>query len=223
MRVLAVVAHSDDETFGLAGTIRWHVDRGDEVYALSLTDGVSARSLTDREGSVARRLASASEASRILGFEWLDGGKFPDNSLDSVPLLELVMFIEESKSQIQPHRVYCHYRQDLNIDHELASRATLTAFRPEPGAICREVLSFEVPSATDYGSLSGANPFRPNYFVDLTPYWGLKEEAMIAYGSEVRASPHSRSLSGLRNLAGYRGNAVGLDMAEAFQLERLLL
>ena len=222
MRVMVVVAHTDDETFGLAGTIGWHVDQGDSVFAVSLTDGVSARSIDDRDEAVRKRLVGAGEAAKTLGFEWLDGGNFPDNSLDSVPLLELVKFIEEFKVELQPQRVYCHYRHDLNIDHELAARATLTAFRPEPDAICREVLSFEVPSSTDYGALSGAPAFKPNYFVDVTSYWKLKEKAMVAYGSEVRPSPHSRSFSGLKNLAGYRGASVGVALAEAFQLERLV-
>ena len=42
--VLIVVAHSDDETISMAGTIKKHVSKGDKVYAVSMTNGVGARS-----------------------------------------------------------------------------------------------------------------------------------------------------------------------------------
>ena len=41
--VLVCVAHRDDETIGCGGTISKHVAKGDKVYCLSMTDGVSAR------------------------------------------------------------------------------------------------------------------------------------------------------------------------------------
>ena len=41
--ILIVVAHSDDETIGMGGTIKRHHENGDKVYAISMTDGVSSR------------------------------------------------------------------------------------------------------------------------------------------------------------------------------------
>lgn len=41
--VLVVVAHTDDEALGLGGTIAKHVENGDIVYGVSMTDGVGAR------------------------------------------------------------------------------------------------------------------------------------------------------------------------------------
>ena len=42
-RVLIIVAHSDDETIGMAGTIRKHVLEGNTVNVVSMTDGVGSR------------------------------------------------------------------------------------------------------------------------------------------------------------------------------------
>ena len=39
-KVLIVVAHTDDEAFGMGGTICKHVINGDLVYAIAMTDGV---------------------------------------------------------------------------------------------------------------------------------------------------------------------------------------
>ena len=41
--VLIVVAHPDDETFGMGGSIAKHNSQGDKVYAISFTDGISSR------------------------------------------------------------------------------------------------------------------------------------------------------------------------------------
>ena len=43
-KVLVCVAHRDDETIGCGATIYNHYLKGDNVYCLSMTDGVSARS-----------------------------------------------------------------------------------------------------------------------------------------------------------------------------------
>ena len=41
--VLIVVPHTDDESIGMGGTIKKHINKGDVVSAISMTDGVSAR------------------------------------------------------------------------------------------------------------------------------------------------------------------------------------
>ena len=41
--ILVIVAHPDDESISMGGTIRRHIDHGDSVYVASMTDGVSAR------------------------------------------------------------------------------------------------------------------------------------------------------------------------------------
>ena len=41
--VLVIVAHADDETIGMGGTIKRHVENGDEVLIMSMTNGVGSR------------------------------------------------------------------------------------------------------------------------------------------------------------------------------------
>ena len=82
--VLVVVAHPDDEVLGIGGAIAKHVRDGDNVFCVSMTDGVGSRS--DKKSSVEKRAASADAAARALGFSWLKRLKFNDNALDSYPL-----------------------------------------------------------------------------------------------------------------------------------------
>jgi LmbE family N-acetylglucosaminyl deacetylase len=219
--ILVVVAHSDDETISMGGTIRKHITNGDSVIAISMTDGVSSRANTDIK-EISKRTDSAQLASRILGFKWGECFNFKDNAMDSYPLIEIVKCIEESKKKYQPNLVYTHSGADLNIDHRVVANAVLTAFRPEPGEICKEIRLFEVPSATDYGHKSLTGIFNPNVFISIDNEWGFKEEALKAYNKEMRLYPHSRSIQGISNLARLRGSQVGFNMAEAFEVIRKL-
>ena len=94
-KILIVVAHPDDETFGMAGTIAKHIRERDKVLAISFTDGVSSRN----KGGLAYkgRIASLKKAEKILGFKWIKNLNFENNKLDKVGLLKLAKEIENKK------------------------------------------------------------------------------------------------------------------------------
>ena len=79
---------------------------------------------------------------------------------------------------------------------------------------------FEVASATDYGHKSLAGQFSPNLFISIDKEWQKKYEALCAYQKEIREYPHSRSIEGIKNLAKIRGNQIGRNLAEAFEVIR---
>ena len=217
--ILIIVAHTDDETIAMGGTIAKHVSEGDEVFAISMTDGVGSRIAGTKE-NVQTRKDSAIRASKILGFSWAVNANFPDNSMDSVPLLEVIKIIEAEKKKINPTIIYTHSSADLNIDHRVVAEATLTAFRPQPNETWKEIRAFEVASATDYSHEDVTTSFIPNLYISISAFWDKKIQALEQYNEEIREEPHSRSFRGIENLANYRGNQVGLNQAEAFQILR---
>lgn len=220
-KILVVVAHSDDESISMAGTIRKHVNKGDKVYVISMTDGVGSRKDVD-EDQVAERKNASNNASKVLGFEWGNCYEFNDNAMDSYPLFEVVKCIEEAKIKYKPTLVYTHSAADLNVDHQVVANAVLTAFRPQPNEICKELRLFEVASATDYGNSAITGSFCPNLFIDISDEWSAKFESLKAYSVEMREYPHSRSIEAIKNLSRLRGNQVGFKMAEAFEVIRKL-
>ena len=96
----------------------------------------------------------------------------------------------------------------------------MTAFRPQPMELCREIRTFEVSSATDYGCFSAQNAFVPNLYIDINDFWEAKQTALGCYEGEIRHVPHSRSLEGIDVLSKVRGMSVGLHRAEAFSVIR---
>jgi len=217
--VLVIVAHTDDETLGAGGTIARHVRAGDKVYGLSMTDGVGARG-QPKGREIDERRQAALNAAQILGMAWLENNTFPDNGMDSIPLLQVAQAIEVAKRAVKPTLVYTHSPADLNIDHRVVCEATLVAFRPQPKESCKEIRAFEVASATDYGHPDVTGRFTPNLSISIAETWQQKRAALKEYEAEMREAPHSRSFQGLETLAKYRGFQSGLEMAEAFQILR---
>lgn len=215
--VLVVSAHSDDEVLGCGGTIAKHIANGDSVHLLFMTDGVTSRSGGEDVGS---RLAVAKDAAKVLKVSSLTNLDFPDNKMDSIPLLEIVKEIESKISELQSEIIYTHHIGDLNIDHQLTHKAVMTACRPQPDFCVKEIYAFEVLSSTEWQT-SGLLPFSPNVFIDITDYIDIKKQVLEVYSEEMRQPPHSRSIDNALRLNALRGNSVGVDYAEAFELIRM--
>jgi LmbE family N-acetylglucosaminyl deacetylase len=223
-RVLVVAAHPDDEALGCGGTIANHVNRGDIVQVLFLADGEAARKGTARPKSrIVSRMQSAIRASLDLGANRPIFLGLPDNQLDSIPLLHITRKIETVALKFSPTVVYTHHGGDLNIDHQISHRAAITAFRPMPGQSVKAIYCFEVLSSTAWCSTTSGSPFVPNRFCDISDTLARKISSLQNYKSELRPYPHARSLESVRALASYRGASVGVEMAEAFMVERQLV
>lgn len=224
--MLCVVAHPDDETIGCGGTLARHVAEGDSVEVICFSGGVGSRDLDQTQSefwleSVSRKEAARSAMAK-LGIEnsnmvILD---YRDNQFDSYSMLTLVKHLEQLLEGKSYDVVYTHFPHDLNIDHGCVSRAVQTAFRPG-GCARAEVIAFcEVASSTGW-LFDNSLAFNPNYFVDITGYSSTKYEALECYSSEMRVSPHARSISKIMARASARGGEIDVDFAEAFLLSRI--
>ena len=120
--VLVVVAHSDDESISMAGTIVKHISKGDKVFVVSMTDGIGARDNADKD-DIDHRKISSDEASKELGFQWGDCFNFNDNAMDKYPLIEVVKAVEKAKLKYKPTLVYTHSGADLNVDHRVVANS----------------------------------------------------------------------------------------------------
>lgn len=219
MQVLAVVAHPDDEVLGVGATLARHADGGDDVHVCILSDGVTSRyeemSETSRQ-EIRRRRERAERACGELGTDSVSFHDFPDNQFDDVPLLDIVQAIEAEISEHEPGIIYTHHYGDLNIDHELTCRATVTAARPLADSTVTNVLAFETLSATEWSISEESNAFQPTSFIDVSDHLDRKLEALSVYEDELRESPHPRTKDTIRKNAEVWGAKSGFDAAEPF-------
>ena len=218
-KILVVAAHPDDEVLGCGGTLIKLSKKKCKIFTLFFTDGVSARKnkISKKAGE---RKRNALDSLKIMGVRQSKFLSYPDNGLDSVPLIKIVKEIEKIIKKFKPDTIITHSNVDLNIDHEIVSRAVVTASRPKPKFCVKNILLFETLSSTEWNFNLKKKSFNPNYFVDITQHIDRKIKAAKAYKNEINSWPHPRSVKGIKNLAKFRGQSVGLNFAEAFYLLR---
>jgi LmbE family N-acetylglucosaminyl deacetylase len=225
MNTLIIAAHPDDEVLGCGGTIARLAQEGHNVTIVIVGEGITSRKdLTENEkSSLLQKLHKQTRSvGEFLGAKDVRLLEYPDNRLDTVPLLDIIHSLEEIIEEVQPEIVYTQHGGDLNIDHNKVFRAVLTATRPIEGCPVKTVLAYEVGSSTEWAFQKFAPVFRPTSFVDISTTLEKKVTAMEMYESEKRAFPHPRSTKAIEAKACTYGSTAGLHAAEAFECIRCI-
>lgn len=216
MKVLVCVAHPDDEIIGVGGSIIKHLDKGHTVKITSLTTGEGSRSFNN----CSERIDMFKNVMSFLGVNLYNYHDLPDNEMDKLTYLQIIKLVENDFLDFSPNIVYTHSSTDLNIDHQITNRIIQTIFRPLPNSSVEEIREFETPSATGWYNQGNVSQFHPNLYIDISSQMDRKIKALKLYNAELRKYPHVRSLQSIQNHAQYRGNSIGLNFAEAFNVTR---
>ena len=217
-RVLCVVAHPDDETLGVGGTLALHAEAGSEVTVLIMSEGeVEKLSSTPRCDTRRECALRAAEAMGVVrgGVPRLPGpapGHRPVHRADQDRG-------ERPSSSYRPTVVYAHHGGDANTDHQVVFKAVYAACRPMTplGSLVQRFLTFETPSSTDQAPQVADYVFNPTTFVDVEPVWDKKLKALACYptrddrrqaSAQLRlhrgAGPRARGTLGLPARRGVR-------------------
>ncbi len=221
--ILVIAAHPDDEVLSCGGTIARFVEEGIEVYVAILGEGITSRynnrAIADSQ-DLKKLKESCKSVAEFLGIKELFLFDLPDNRFDTVSLLDIIKIIESIIDKVKPSIIFTHHSGDLNIDHSIVHRATITATRPILGKTVKTVYTYEIPSSTDWAFGQFGTTFKPNVFIDIEKTLEKKVNAMLIYESEVRAFPHPRSPDALKAVSYRWGSIAGVKAAEAFELIR---
>ncbi|MDA7437908.1 PIG-L family deacetylase [Candidatus Pseudothioglobus singularis] len=215
MNILIVAPHMDDEVLGMGGTIAKHVDNGDEVCVIIVTDRVYNHSsnfkLLDEDK------LQAINAKKILGYNQIFFLGLADEKLDSL-VQEIIIPLEEQYNNFLPDIVYtCHFG-DNNQDHRAVFDAVRVVTRQAQKAPPSKVFLYETPSSTEQSPPLLSSAFIPNYFVNIENFLNQKVLALQCYKNEIKDYPHPRSIEGVTIYAQFRGIQSGFNYAEAFMV-----
>lgn len=133
-RILFLLAHPDDETFGPGGTIAKYAREGHEVHLLAATRGDAGMlgdpPVTDREHLGEVRSAELEAAAAVLGAAKVHHLGFPDGKLAQTPRELLVEGAVEAVRRVRPH-VMVGFGPDgvsRHPDHVAMCEVALAAF-----------------------------------------------------------------------------------------------
>tara|TARA_B100000787_G_C16183891_1_gene293454 strand:+ start:90 stop:770 length:681 start_codon:yes stop_codon:yes gene_type:complete len=223
-KIMLVAAHPDDELLGSAGTLLFYKKRGYNIKIIFLSDGESSRNISENKKKILikKRKSQAKKISKLCKFTEPVFAEFPDNRLDTIPMLTIVKFVENEIKKFKPTIIITHNENDLNIDHKLTFEAVVTATRPSTKTFVKSIYCFETPSSTENNFSKIKVNFNPNLFFDISKFIDQKIKLLKIYKDEIKSYPHSRSLEGIKVLAKYRGTQIGVKYAEAFYILREL-
>jgi len=153
MKIVFILAHPDDESFGPGGTIA-KLSQDNEVHVFSLCNGARP----GNEQVSTQRVQSFYSACNLLGAK---------GTIHNVPDLTLtyptaVNRIEVIVKQSNPDVVYTHNLSDVNMDHRVVAEACIVACRPKPSSTVKKLYFTEVPASTGWAFSKLQPAFEPN-------------------------------------------------------------
>jgi len=211
MNVLAIGAHFDDIELGCGGSLARHINNGDNVYMLIVTDS----SYQKYDGQILRTkenaLQEGKNAAEILGLKKEQLICFNDETVKVQYKLELIEKINKVIDDFKIDTIYTHWIHDIHQDHRAVSRATFTAAR-------------HVPRLLMYRSNWYATnvSFRGNFFVDISPYLDTKIRAIKAHKTEYKKFGE-RWIDFVKHQNRNSGIEMSTEFAEVFEIIKYLI
>jgi len=208
MNILGVGAHFDDMEIGCSGTLINHIQRGDNVFMVVITDSSykDPRDQVIRSSKVAYK--EGLKASKIIGAQLI----CLKYKTFMVPFDEgltktLTAYIEDMEIDM----IYSPWIYDLHRDHQYATKNVLMAGRHVPRFLMYRPNFYDTEQT-----------FRGNFYSDISGVIEKKIEVIKAHKSELERVRY-KWLEFIKNQNRNDGQKIGVEYAEAFEIIRYLV
>ena len=165
MKILAIGAHPDDIEIFMYGLLSIYKKEGNQVFTMIATDGSKGGSSGGDLLSKIRKkeaIEGLKQLSKPIFLNIADGELGEDSDHRKI--------IKESILKITPDLIITHSQNDYHSDHRSLSILTSS------------VVSHYIPILY-CDTMMGIN-FNPNFYVDITDYCSLKEEAILKHKTQ---------------------------------------
>lgn len=199
--VLVFAPHPDDETLGCGGAIMRHLEYGDAVTVVIVTDGAFG-SAENRQAYVQTRHQEALRAAEVLGYGKPIFWDLPDRSVafDEGLIGRIHSCIEVTKASL----VYTPSWWEINPDHRNLSLCVAEAIRRCNHEVA--IIMYEV----------GA-PLQPNRLLDVTDLYERKQSAIKCFTSQLAVQVYDQHIWALNRFRTYTLPA-NVQFAEAYRV-----
>jgi LmbE family N-acetylglucosaminyl deacetylase len=208
MKILVIAAHGDDAEFSMGGTIAKLSRAGHEVkiiVAIIPCENINGIAFEESKKS---RWAQCEKATKILGAD-LD-------ILDLDPYQmwfrrDIVKILDARTREFSPDIIFTHWDHDSHQDHVALANATIAVTR-------RNNISLVMYEQAISG---GTTPycFNPNLFISISTEMDVKLKSARVY--QPLESEGRHWLKAIKGVAAFRGNQIGVEYAEAFQVVKM--
>jgi|TARA_B100000315_G_scaffold34670_1_gene29322 LmbE family N-acetylglucosaminyl deacetylase len=207
MNVLGIGAHFDDLELGCSGTLISHVDKGDRVIMLVITNSAYNNHSGDLVRGKDIAYNEGAKAAGIIGAELIcmnyETFLVP---FEEALTKEICRYIEEYDIDV----IYCPWIHDLHRDHHYAAKNTLMAGRHVPRFLMYRSNYYDTEQT-----------FKGNFYSDITSVMDRKMEVIKAHKSELERV-RLKWLDFFKNQNANDGQKIGVEYAECFEVVRFL-
>ena len=189
--ISVVLAHPDDESFGMGGTLAKYAAQNISIHVILATRGEAGIPGLDPDATGMRREAEAGAACAVLGVDELTFLGFLDGELTTVPDDEAILLLVQKLQEQRPDVVLTFGPDGVSghPDHITVSRWATSAFdrlRPSPGGP-RKLYYLAPSAATEQacgGSPSSATDAVSTAAIDISAFKIRKVRAMQQHSSQ---------------------------------------
>lgn len=207
MNVLGVGAHYDDLELGCAGTLIKHVQNGDQVTMLVISDSAYRNPAGEFVRSAEVAFEEGTRAAEIIGAQLVClNYETLRISNDEKLTREILNHIEKFKIDT----IYSHWIHDIHRDHQHSAKTTLMASRHVPRVLMYRSNYYDSHEA-----------FRGNFYSDISAVMDTKMEVIMAHESELERVRYEW-LDFFKKQNANHGRIIGVNYAECFEIVRYL-
>ena len=212
-KILVIAPHADDEVLGCGGYLIHQINEGADVLLLIGTIGGK-----DIRQDFETRKAEFEDVCNELGAK----GRFLysslDAELDTISSYELTSSIDKVVDSFKPDEIFINYRS-RHQDHIKMYDCAMASIRLREGYMPKFVALYEYSFICDGLEL----PHGGNSYHDISDVIDKKVDLFYKYKSQVRKSPSPLNGHGIKTLASIRGLEIGVEYAEKYYVQKMLI
>ena len=204
--ILVLAPHPDDEVFACGGAIMRHIEQGDKVQVILITNGDAAISHDNeiaRQAYIQLRRQESLNAANILGYQQLSYWNIADRALYYDTYLVQRLYDLIQKEQVS--RVYACSLLEIHPDHYALAQISIAAVQRCGASV--ELAMYEV-----------GVPLHPNILLNITDLKARKRMAINCFKSQLLLQNYQQHMEALN---AYRAYTLTRDVeaAEAYYIQ----
>lgn len=211
-KILVIAPHADDEVLGVGGYLLHEADKGSRIHIIYGAVGGK-----DKRQDVSVRLSEIKKVCSMLNAEETVLFRGKDAELDTVPSREIICRIDEVIDRIRPDEVFINCRSH-HQDHLKMHECAMASMRQREGFVPKMVALYEYPCLEPGEVVDGGR-----WYHNISDIIYKKGMMLEKYASQIRKAPSPINVDGVMSLASIRGRECGVQYAELFYVQKMVL
>lgn len=212
-KILVIAPHGDDEVLGCGGYLLQQSKEGAEIHIIFGTIGGA-----DKRQSFAVRLTESKAVAERIKAHLVYLYPNMDALLDTLPSRDIITRLDEEIDKVRPDEIFVNYRSH-HQDHIKMYDCAIASIRLREGYSPRLVALYEYPFVTDGMDMIKGGKM----YCNITDVIDEKVALFNLYASQIRQTPSPLNEKGIKKLASIRGMECGMEYAEKFYIQKMIL